>query len=175
MAYTVDYLNLIVTIPKADLTVIDAGNEVYELNILDFWAQIHDLQDDPDGMAFPAIMDSTPPTTLGGDTYARVVRIVNGWRIQFEDGQYQVNFTGANTDIASNRVQNQVSLNTANSAGLVQSALLDQISVLVDELHKLQGLSSGNPMTVTETSRTVADINLTISGDGVTTTTVTRT
>lgn len=53
-------------------------------------------------------------------------------------------------------------------------AILAQIQELVDELHKIQGLSSGNPMTVTPTSREAATITLQISGDGETSTTVTR-
>ena len=44
----------------------------------------------------------------------------------------------------------------------------------IKELHKLQGLKRGFPMTVTPTSRQVDDISQTISGDGETTTTVTR-
>ena len=45
-------------------------------------------------------------------------------------------------------------------------AILAQIQELVDELHKIQGLDSGNPMTVTPTSRVSGDINLEITGDG---------
>lgn len=44
-----------------------------------------------------------------------------------------------------------------------------------DELHTLHGLSIPNPVTVTPTLRTVGTISQTISGDGVTTSTVTRT
>lgn len=53
--------------------------------------------------------------------------------------------------------------------------ILSQIQVLVDELHKIGGLSLGNPMTVTPTNRTSATINLDITGDGETQTIVTRT
>lgn len=52
--------------------------------------------------------------------------------------------------------------------------ILSQIQTLVDELHKIQGLSDGNPMTVTPTNRIVGTINLDITGDGETSTTVTR-
>lgn len=52
--------------------------------------------------------------------------------------------------------------------------ILAQIQTLVDELHKIEGLSDGNPMTVTQTNRTVGTINLDITGDGETSTTVTR-
>jgi hypothetical protein len=44
----------------------------------------------------------------------------------------------------------------------------------IDELHKIQGLSAGAPMTVTNTTRVAGSINLAISGNGTTTTTVTR-
>jgi len=50
----------------------------------------------------------------------------------------------------------------------------NQILLQVEEIHKIHGLSSGNPMTVTPTSRVVDDITQTITGDGETTTTVTR-
>lgn len=52
--------------------------------------------------------------------------------------------------------------------------ILKQIQTLLDELHKLEGLDPDNPMTVTQTGRTAGDINLVISGDGETETTVTR-
>ena len=52
--------------------------------------------------------------------------------------------------------------------------ILAQIQVLVDELHKIQGLDAANPMTVTPTSRTSGSVDLTISGDGETETIVTR-
>jgi len=52
--------------------------------------------------------------------------------------------------------------------------ILAQIQTLVDELHKIEGLSAGNPMTVTQTTRTAGGISLDISGDGETITTVER-
>jgi hypothetical protein len=52
--------------------------------------------------------------------------------------------------------------------------ILSQIQTLVDELHKIQGLDAANPMTVTPTSRVSGSIDLDITGDGETTTTVTR-
>lgn len=58
----------------------------------------------------------------------------------------------------------------SNEAG----GILAQIQTLVDELHKIQGLDSSNPMTVTPTTRVAGSIDLEITGDGETTTTVTR-
>jgi len=44
----------------------------------------------------------------------------------------------------------------------------------LDELHKISGLDSNNPMTVTPASRSAGTVSQVISGDGETTTTVTR-
>lgn len=52
--------------------------------------------------------------------------------------------------------------------------ILAQIQTLVDELHKIQGLDAANPMTVTPTTRVAGSIDLEITGDGETSTTVTR-
>lgn len=49
------------------------------------------------------------------------------------------------------------------------------IDTKVDDLHKLQGLDLSNPMTVTQNSREVGTIRQTISGNGRTTSTITRT
>ena len=51
---------------------------------------------------------------------------------------------------------------------------MSTISTQVDELHKLGGLSQGNAATFTPTSITVDDISLTITGDGNSSSTVTR-
>jgi hypothetical protein len=53
-------------------------------------------------------------------------------------------------------------------------AKLDAVAVKADEIHRIHGLKSGEPMTVTPTSRTAGSITQAISGDGTTTSTVTR-
>lgn len=60
---------------------------------------------------------------------------------------------------------------TADQAG----AILAAIKTLTDELHRINGLKAGEPLTVTPSSRVVGDITQAITGDGTTTTTVTRT
>lgn len=49
-----------------------------------------------------------------------------------------------------------------------------QLYTLLVEIHKILGLDATAPMTVTPASRTAGNISQTISGDGVTSTTVTR-
>lgn len=59
--------------------------------------------------------------------------------------------------------------------GKAYTANTDLLVQLLSELHLLQGLTPGAPMTVTPTSRVAGPITLQISGDGTTSTTVTRT
>lgn len=56
-----------------------------------------------------------------------------------------------------------------------QSTLIASQAAQLENLFRLAGLDIDNPMTVTETSRVAGDIDLVISGDGETTSTVTRT
>ncbi len=58
-------------------------------------------------------------------------------------------------------------------AGAVRTEIAPEL-LQVTEFHKLSGLDISSPMTVTPTSRTAGTINLTISGDGVASSTVTR-
>jgi len=46
--------------------------------------------------------------------------------------------------------------------------------LFLDELHKLEGLDASNPVTTTPTSRVAGSVSQVITGDGITTSTVTR-
>lgn len=118
MAYSVDWPDKTVFVPKADLTQVSAAPEIYDLDVLAFWAAVHDIQDG-EGITYATIMTSNAPASIGGVTLVRVVEIINGYRVEFEEGPYQVNLIGANNNILQARVQNQVSLNPSNSAGAI--------------------------------------------------------
>lgn len=60
-------------------------------------------------------------------------------------------------------------LSTAGSGGLSPA----QVAMLT-ELWRMRGLDPANPVTVTTTTETAGDVELAISGDGVTTSTLTR-
>lgn len=89
--------------------------------------------------------------------------------------QYQVNGTmgkimnsiGASNDPWSTELP-------STYVGSQAGAIMAKIQTLVDELHKIQGLDQANPMTVTPDSRIAGDIELELTGDGSTSTTVTR-
>jgi hypothetical protein len=58
---------------------------------------------------------------VGGVVLARVVEIINGYTVTFEDGMYRVTLVGANSNISDVTNLNQVSIASTNSAGLIVS------------------------------------------------------
>ena len=72
MTYSVDWANKTVRIPKADLILVSASPEIYELDVLAFWAAVHDIQDS-EGITYASIMASNAPASIGGVTLVRVV------------------------------------------------------------------------------------------------------
>ena len=90
------------------------------------------------------------------------------------DGFYKYDFTSYDHSIDyAIRVDGGSSLSDSDryKFGSNNNQVLEE---KVHELWQLDGLDSSNPMTVTPTSRTTGSISQTISGDGETTTTVTR-
>lgn len=166
MAITIDWVNKIISIPKNDLTLIQAvPTEIRELDINTFRLILKDLEDDPEGMPWERTHQSFPPVTVSGVQLARVVEILNGYTITFEDGQYAVNIVGGNSNIGDVVNVNQVSVRTSNSAGLANAQFTPVEAAQLREVWQIHGLDSDNPMVVNETSRTAGDIDQTFTED----------
>ena len=131
MNVSVNWLTKTITIPKSELVQVQATpNEIYQLDLQAFRLALLDIQDSPDGIVYPDTHRHNTTVTVGGVTLARVIEIINDYMIEFEDGQYAVNLIGANSNVADRVVVNQVSVRSANSAGLVQStAALTQTDI----------------------------------------------
>jgi hypothetical protein len=140
------------------------------------------LEDDEEGMPFPDTHEHYTQVTVAGTTYARFIIIINGYSITFEDGQYTVRLAGSNNnffDVENNILnQNQVQVIPGNAAGLIVhtsgSGLSAEEQTKLDEIYKIHGLQDGSPLTVTPSARSAGGISQTITGDGETSTTVTR-
>ena len=146
MAISIDWGTLTILVPKADTTLVDIGPpEIRELDIDAFRQTLNALQAAQPGIPFPTTHVHTAPLAIAGVTLARVVEIINGYTIQFENLQYSVNIVGGNSNIGDVKVQNQVSVNTANSAGLVTG---------LDETVEERGAQTIN---VIEALRTILD------------------
>lgn len=119
MAITINWGTKVINVPKADLTLLQSTpTEIRQLNLNTFRERLNDLQDDPEGMTFPTTHRHNTSLTVGGVNLARVIEIINGYTVTFEDGQYAVNLVGANSNVGDVVNVNQVSVRSANSAGL---------------------------------------------------------
>lgn len=119
---SIDWLTKIIFVPKSYTQFVSSGLfEIRQLDIDQFRLDLRTLE-----AGYPGIVNlrtHTHNTTVevGGVTLARVVTIVNGYTITFEDGPYAVNLNGANSNIADVTNLNQVQIRSANSAGLTFS------------------------------------------------------
>lgn len=129
MAITIDWGTKIINVPKADLALIQASpTEIRELNLNTFRLALKALEASEEGMSELDTHRHNTEVSLGGITYARVIEIINGYTVTFEDGQYAVNLVGANSNVGDVVNVNQVSVRSANSAGLISNAAIEYSS-----------------------------------------------
>ena len=122
MAISIDWGTKVINIPRADMVLVQSlPIEIRELPLNAFHLELKSLESSIEGMMFPDTHVHNTEVTLGGLTFARVIEIINGYTVTFEDGQYAVNLTGANSNVGDNVNVNQVSVRTQNSAGLISS------------------------------------------------------
>ncbi len=111
----------VIEVPQSYLTNITGT--LYELDTEQFRLDLKNLEDDEEGMPFPDTHNHNTEVTVAGITYARVIEIINGYSITFEDGQYSVRLAGSNNNFfdVENGIlnQNQVQVIPGNSAGLI--------------------------------------------------------
>jgi len=129
MAVTIDWATRIISVSK-DFTdlVQTTPQEIRQLSLNTFRLALKDLEDDVEGMTFLDTHTHNTEVLLGGIVYARVVEIINDYTITFEDGQYAVNLFGANSNVGDKVNVNQVSVRTANSAGLISNQAIEYSS-----------------------------------------------
>jgi len=120
MAITMDWANLIIQVPRADMPIIQASPEIRSLDIDAFRLELKAIEASEEGIPFLDTHKHTTEVVLSGVTYARFVEIINSYTITFEDGLYSVNLFGANSNLLEATNQNQVSLRANNSSGLVR-------------------------------------------------------
>jgi len=182
MPISIEWGTRIISVPQSYLTLI--SGTLYELDTDQFRLDLKDLEDDVEGMPFPDTHNHNTEVSVAGITYARVIEIINGYSITFEDGQYTVRLSGSNNNFfdVENGIlnQNQVQIISTNSAGLQTvetgvSGLTPSESVWLSEIWKIMGLDANETpsLEVTPTGQIVGDgssITMTITkvGDTVT-------
>ncbi len=175
ITFSIQNTEIIMTTPQINVEVQDLVNA------------IRLFEDDFRMMSFDHIIDAEGKATLPGvGVFTEIVMTLrNPWTIRFEDeATAHVNVTGGTT-LAVDAINDPrpvttnfgITIAQAASGILIESdksGLTPIESAALLELWRLQGLDAANPMTVTPTSRSVGGITQVISGDGDTTSTVTR-
>lgn len=116
-----DWVLKIISVSKVDMVLVQSNpTEIYELDIDIFRLALKGLEESVAGMIYPQTHNHVTPVNVGGVSLARVVELTNGYTVTFEDGQYAVNLVGANSNVGDKVNVNQVSVRSANSAGLVE-------------------------------------------------------
>ena len=124
--------------------------------------------------------DPLPGDRVLGSTFF----LENGWRMRTWDADHILTVTGnlftregddPFVDTLTD-VKVTINLNTSTLVETIETGTLLGLDTQtqMDEVWKIHGLDSTNPMTVTETSRTAGDINQDINDDGGGNVTVTR-
>lgn len=117
MAYSVNWLTKVVSIPQGDL--IDLGDNKYKLDLYEFKNKCRSLEAEfTEGLSYDPIVSYYKNVDTGDVILAKVVLLVNGYTVTFEDGQYAVLLDGANTNLHNFTNVNQVSIRPNNSTGL---------------------------------------------------------
>lgn len=180
MTITMDWGTRVINVPKADLTFI-SGTE-YTLDLDVFRLRLKDLEDDADGMTFPDTHAHNTEVTFGGVTYARLIEMINGYTVTFEDGSYSVTLEGANSNVQDVTNLNSVSVRSKNSAGLVvvassvltaaQQAQLDRAEIVYKIMvnRAVTEIQGGGDKTITFYDDNDVDVvdTLNVSSDGLT-------
>src|SRR3990167_6303886 len=166
MAITINWSTKVISVPKADLTLISSSPiEIRELNINTFRLTLKDLEDDVDGMPYLTTHNHNTTLAVGGVTLARVVEIINGYTVTFENGTYAVNLVGANSNVGDVVNLNTVSVRAANSAGLTEPDMAAAVWNALVANHLTAGttgkalsdaVSAGNPWSSPITGNTTA-------------------
>ena len=164
---TIDWKTFVINIPRLFLVQIQTTPvKVYNLDLDLLRKALKDIEDSSEGMAYPDTHTHNTGVEVGGVILSRVIQIQDPYTITFEDDQYAVNLIGANSNVADRVNVNQVSVRSANSAGLQDlSTLLAaayQGQVVIDVLNGQTGTARpigtyGTPSNNLTDARTILD------------------
>lgn len=122
MAILIDHPSKVITVEKIaeqGMTLLQSTpTEIWSLNLNTFKTILGDLSDAEDALPFDYPFSYVAPITVGGVSLAAVLQIINDYTVTFQDGQYAVNLEGLNSNVGDRVNVNQVSVRSANSAGL---------------------------------------------------------
>lgn len=119
MATTINWGTGVISVPRADMPIVQASPERRALDLSAWREELIALTATEAGIPFPDTHVHNTEVTLSGVTYARFIEIINDYTVEFEAGLYGVIGNGANTNILDVIVDNGVHYLGNNAAGLI--------------------------------------------------------
>jgi hypothetical protein len=118
MAYSVDWITKVISVPTADLTLVSGTR--YSLDMSDFLAEARRLEwAFIDGLWAPTILDHTNTRyDFAGVNYAPFDDLLNDYTVEFTGVATRVDLLGSNNDIIDVLIPTGISVVPSNSAGL---------------------------------------------------------
>jgi hypothetical protein len=117
MAYSVDWIARVITIPQGDLTLISGNN--YSLDMLDVHIEVRRLESEfTEGLWAPDVLNHYPTVTLSGIPKSPTIEFTNSYTVQFGGSNYNVSLTGPDTNLLDVLIPgNGISVLANNSVG----------------------------------------------------------
>lgn len=118
MAYSVNWITKVITIPTSDLTLVSGTR--YSLDMADFLAEVRRLEwEFSEGLWAAPIVDHTNTRyDFAGINYAPFDDLLNDYTVQFTGVATRVDLLGSNNDLIDVLIPTGVSVVPSNSAGL---------------------------------------------------------
>lgn len=120
MPISITYIDRNIFVPVSYLTLVSSfPSPKYTMDLTVFRNDLKLLEANETGMVNPDTHRHNTIVTLSGITFARLIEMYNNYTITFEDLPYTVTLTGANSNVADVVIDNQASVRSTNSAGLI--------------------------------------------------------
>lgn len=118
MAYSVNWLTKVISIPSADLVLVSGTR--YQLPMSDFLSEIRRLEWAFDGGLWAGqILDhANARLNFAGGNYAPFDEVINDYTVQFTGAATRVDLVGSNNNLIDVLIANGVSVVPSNSLGL---------------------------------------------------------
>ena len=156
MAVSIDWLSGEISVPRADMPIIQASPEIRSLDTIEFFHDLKDLEASLYGAPWTDTQIHKSEVTISGIIYAASLEIIAPYFVTFEDGQYAVRLDGTNNNIVDVATSNQVRLISNNSSGLSR---VNEIR----EIWQLLGLDPSNIVDIQDAKITFAGITIDIT------------
>ena len=125
----IDWPTGVITVYKTDTFMSLAGGSVYDMDTNNFRLAVLAQEAGEQGMIWPKVFNHNTVVTLGGIEYSRLIEMINGYTITFDDtgGGWVCNLVGSNNNFLDVANLTAVQIRSNNSAGLINVREIQKI------------------------------------------------